>query len=158
MKQAQSKSHLKAIIVIMIGLFGIGGKTMNVAEQIQFDSLYPKTWYTKATENCVQVWGSLDQLLHKPFATQSHSSLERAIGQLVFAQSCFDRIKYDRIPPSVDHLYYLSRVIGTIADHTTQMNHGDEDRMHCLKNRIEKMKKRVESYFPKDRSLATAIP
>ncbi len=116
-------------------------------ESFQFDSLYPKSWYTKATENCVQVWGALDQLAHKQQSPAR--SIDRAIGQLVFAQSCLDRVKRDQDPPSQEHVHYLSRVIGTIADRSHMLKKADADRINCLQERIEKMKKRVAGYLSK---------
>ena len=116
-------------------------------QSFQLDSLYPKTWYAKATENCVQVWGALDQLTHKQQSPAR--SIDRAIGQLVFAQSCLDQVKKDQEPPTQEHVHYLSRVIGTIADRSHMLKKGDVDRFNCLKERIEKMKKRVARYLSK---------
>lgn len=141
---------------ILIGSFGykiIYGEV----KQLNFDSLYPKSWYAKATENCVQVWGTLDQLSQKKItvARQSFQYIDRAIGQLVFAQSCLEHMTRGKSQPSVENIHYLSRVVGTIADRYHRLPQIDEDRLDCLKNRILKVQKKVEQLLPKDQSLAT---
>lgn len=116
------------------------------SEPFHFDTLYPKSFCTKATEQCVHVWGAWDALLAEKNVSpvDSTCTIDRSIGQLVLAQRFLEAISKDEKKSLAEQVHYLSRVIGTLSERLPQLPHLDADRSACLKEWVEKIKTLVK--------------
>ena len=114
-----------------------------------FDSLFPKTWYTKATESCAQVWGAFDDLIAHPDALPTNRAIiiDAAIGRLVFAQFCLDLIANSQEQNvSPEDAAYLARVVDVVDERYKKLADSLEaDRAYCMRRVIDALKKNVAS-------------
>ena len=112
-----------------------------------FDSLFPKTWYTKAIESCAQVWGAFDDLIAHPDASPINRAIiiDAAIGRLVFAQFCLDLIANSQEQKvSSDDAAYLARVVDVVDERYRKLADSMErDRAYCVRRVIDDLKKNV---------------
>ncbi|TET36231.1 hypothetical protein E3J61_00935 [Candidatus Dependentiae bacterium] len=117
------------------------------SDHYSFDSLFPKTWYTKATESCAQVWGAFDDLIAHPATSQIDRSIiiDAAIGRLVFAQFCLDlMVSSQEQTVSPDDVAYLARVVEVVGERYGKLaNSMGRDRAYCLKRVINDLQKKV---------------
>ncbi len=117
------------------------------SDHYSFDSLFPKTWYTKATESCAQVWGAFDDLIAHPATSQIDRSIiiDAAIGRLVFAQFCLDlMVSSQEQTVSPDDVAYLARVVEVVDERYGKLaNSMGRDRAYCLKRVINDLQKKV---------------
>ena len=124
------------------------------SEYHSFDSLFPKTWYTKAVESCTQVWGAFDDLRSRSSISPANKSivLDAAIGRLVFAQLCLDLISNTQEHAiSNDDVIYLSRVIDIVEERYVKLADSIEtDRSYCLRRVIDDLKRKVQSFMLQD--------
>jgi len=115
--------------------------------RLSFDTLFPSNAYSRATEQCVKVWGAWDKLI----SLKSHTSVEVArvldcsLGQLVLAGAALRTVPVQEKQPLVEQLHYMSRVIGTIADRFIQLPHMDASRYACLKEQISQLRALIEA-------------
>ncbi len=117
------------------------------SDHYSFDSLFPKTWYAKATESCAQVWGAFDDLIAHPATSQIDRSIiiDAAIGRLVFAQFCLDlMVSSQEQTVSPDDVAYLARVVEVVDERYGKLaNSMGRDRAYCLKRVINDLQKKV---------------
>jgi len=139
----------KSAAIFLITLFA-GLATNSIfaeSDHYSFDSLFPKTWYTKATESCAQVWGAFDDLIAHPATSQIDRSIiiDAAIGRLVFAQFCLDLMVGSQEPTvSPDDIAYLARVVEVVGERYGKLADSMErDRAYCLKRVINDLQKKV---------------
>ena len=146
MKRRQSKAILAWTFVLSVTIGTVYQVIYSESNTFHFDTVYPKNSCTKATEQCVNVWGSWDQLLNTKSVSPVHfaRAIDRSIGQLVLARRFLVTMPKDERKPSLDQLHYLSRVVGTVADRFEKLPHIDEDRTACLKECIAEIRKLVE--------------
>ncbi len=113
-------------------------------QRLTLDSLFPKNNLTKATEHCVAVWGTLDQVIKSGIpSVQSIRNIDRSIGQLVLAQHHLQKSAQET-KLELDQCQYLARVVGTLSDRYQKLPHIDSDRADCLKHQIDTVKKFVQ--------------
>lgn len=147
MKARRTSAKFSAIFftALFVGL----APTVIVGEvgQHSFDSLFPKTWYTKATESCAQVWGAFDDLIVHPGTSSIDRSIiiDAAIGRLIFAQFCLDlMVGSQEQPASPDDIAYLSRVIALIDERYGKLvGTLEQDRAYCLRQVINDLQKKL---------------
>ena len=142
-------SRVSVVLLLLWGLLGTSHIISQDSERLTFDTLYPKNACTKATEQCVTVWGSFDELVHNKEISHAYltQTLERSLGQLILAQRFLALVPKDAKKPSHEQMHYLSRVIGTIADRFEQLPSIDVDRDTCVQECIAQIKKMVENYL-----------
>ncbi len=145
MKRQQRKTILAWIFVLFVMLGTVYQVIYSKNNRFHFDTIYPKNSCTKATEQCVSVWGAWDQLHTKSVSTVHFTrAIDRSIGQLVLAKRFLITIPKDEKKPSPEQVHYLSRVVGTVADRFEKLPPMDEDRSACLKECIAEIRKLVE--------------
>lgn len=147
MKESCTSKTSAALFFITI-FFGLAPHALVAgSDHHSFDSLFPKTWYTKATESCAQVWGAFEDLHAYPSASPRNRSIiiDAAIGRLVFAQFCVDLLATEQDQTvSPDDVAYLARVIEQLDDRYVKCAGGMErDRAYCVKRVIDDLKKKV---------------
>ncbi len=124
-------------------------------DRVSFDSLFPKTWYTKATESCAQVWGAFDNLLAQPkiSSTDKVIIIDAAVGRLVCAQLSLDLLSsLSDQTVSADEIQYLARIINEVDDRYMKLTRTLEtDRAYCVRRVLDDLKKKVAA-------LAESIP
>ncbi len=139
----------KSAAIFLITLFaGLAANSIFAeSDHYSFDSLFPKTWYTKATESCAQVWGAFDDLIAHPATSQIDRSIiiDAAIGRLVFAQFCLDLMVGSQEPTvSPDDIAYLARVVEVVDERYGKLADSMErDRAYCLRRVINDLQKKV---------------
>ncbi len=139
----------KSAAIFFITLFACFATNTIVGEDDRhsFDSLFPKTWYTKATESCAQVWGAFDDLIAHPATSQTDRSIiiDAAIGRLVFAQFCLDLMANSQEQAvSPDDAAYLARVVEVVDERYGKLaNSMERDRAYCLRKVINDLQKKV---------------
>jgi len=139
----------KSAAIFLITLFaGLAANSIFAeSDHYSFDFLFPKTWYTKATESCAQVWGAFDDLIAHPATSQIDRSIiiDAAIGRLVFAQFCLDLMVGSQEPTvSPDDIAYLARVVEVVGERYGKLADSMErDRAYCLKRVINDLQKKV---------------
>ncbi len=146
MKRRQSNTIFAWTFVLSVMLGTVYQVIYSESNRFHFNTLYPKNLCTKATEECVNVWGAWDQLLHTKSVSSVHftRTIDRSIGQLVLAQRFLITMPKDEKKPSFEQMHYLSRVIGTVADRFEKLPPMDGDRSACLKECIAEIRKLVE--------------
>lgn len=114
--------------------------------RFSFDSLFPKNNFAKATDHCVSVWGTLDQIIKSGIpSVQSIRSIDRSIGQLVLAKHYLKKSVIEK--PAVDECHYFARIVGTLSDRYHKLPHIDADRLNCLKKHIDSIKAKAEHFL-----------
>jgi hypothetical protein len=146
MKRRQSNTIFAWTFVLFVMLGSIYQVIYSESNQFHFDTVYPKNLCTKATEQCVNVWGAWDRLLHAKSVSYVHftRTIDRSIGQLVLAQRFLVAMPKNEKKPLPEQIHYLSRVIGTVADRFEKLPPMDRDRSACLKECIAEIRKLVE--------------
>ena len=139
----------KSAAIFLITLF-VGLAANSVFAELDhhsFDSLFPKTWYTKATESCAQVWGAFDDMIAHPARLQTDRSviIDAAIGRLVFAQFCLDLMANSQEQTvSPDDVAYLARVVEVVDERYGKLADSMErDRAYCLRRVINDLQKKI---------------
>ncbi len=146
MKRRQSSTFFGWTFVLSVMLGSVFQVIYSESNRFNFDTFYPKNSCTKATEQCVNVWGAWDRLLHAKSVSPVHftRTIDRSIGQLVLAQRFLVMIPKDEKKPLPEQMHYLSRVVGTVADRFEKLPSMDQDRSACLKECIDGIRKLVE--------------
>ncbi len=143
------ESKKRASIYLLSFIFITIGTVSAQSDHVSFDSLFPKTWYTKATESCSQVWGALEDLAccsSKISQTEKSIIVDAAIGRLVFAQFCLDLLldAKEQIV-SGDDMMYLARVVAVVEERYMKVVDSLEtDRAYCLRRVIDELKKKIQ--------------
>lgn len=145
---------------LFLSLLGVTEDLLaNDQDRCLFDSLFPKTWYTKATESCAQVWGAFDDLLAHPATSKADRLIiiDAAIGRLVFAQFCLDLIttaQEQSISP--DDIAYLVRVIEFVDERYVKLSDTlERDRAYCVRRVINDLQKKIFLLQPKNATLSS---
>lgn len=145
------------LLLILMGftphLFG------DTEDRHSFDSLFPKTWYTKATESCAQVWGAFDDLLAHPTVSSADRLIiiDAAIGRLVFAQFCLDLMVTAQEPSaSPDDVAYLARVVELVDERYAKLSDTlERDRAYCVRRVINDLQKKIFLLQPKNATFSS---
>ncbi len=147
MKGHRTSEKSAAIFLITLFVGFVPSMMFGESDRHSFDSLFPKTWYTKATESCAQVWGAFDDLIAHPATSQTDRSIiiDAAIGRLVFAQFCLDlMVGSQEQPVSPDDIAYLSRVVELVDERYAKLaNTVERDRAYCLRRVINDLQKKL---------------
>lgn len=144
-----SKTHIAIFLLSFIFIRTSGAFAQQ--DSVSFDSLFPKTWYTKATESCMQVWGAFDDLASRQSMSQTEKSIiiDAAIGRLVFAQLCLELIVDSKEQTvSRDDILYLARVVTVVDERFVKITDSlDTDRAYCLRRVLDELQKKLQSFF-----------
>lgn len=159
MKETRTAKKFSALFFITIFVGVASHAIFAESDQHSFDSLFPKTWYMKATESCAQVWGALDDLVAHPAILPTDRSIiiDAAIGRLVFAQFCLDlMVGSQEQPASADDIAYLARVVEVVDERYNKLaDLLERDRAYCLRRVINDLQKKIFLLQSKNASLGS---
>lgn len=136
------KRYAYLLLVIALGV-GISLRVC-ATESFNFDTLFPTNAYSRATEQCVKVWGAWDALIHAEAQRDLTHVFDCSLGQLVLARTHLKHIPKHEKQPLAEQLHYISRVIGTIADRFTQLPEMDAIRQRCFKRTLSQLHRLIE--------------
>jgi hypothetical protein len=127
------------------------------ADQISlnFNSLFPATWYQKGLESTVKVWHTIARSLENGSSADRKALLldDVLVGRLAFGQFCVECMRNQDQQPLDEDVAYFVAVINKIKSLLTMMLVVpiQQDRMYCVATMLEKMQKiLVPSYKPSD--------
>lgn len=147
MKEYRTQRRCAFLLLTVALIVSVSHAVSGQDERFSFDTLFPSNAYSRATEQCVKVWGAWDKLIR----SKSHTSVEVvrildcSLGQLVLAGAALQTVPLQEKQPLVEQLHYMSRVIGTITDRFVQLPHMDAARHACLKEQITQLRALIEA-------------
>ncbi|EKD48487.1 MAG: hypothetical protein ACD_64C00286G0001 [uncultured bacterium] len=146
MKRQRVESSFVPLLVIAFLIGTMYQVTHSEDAHFSFDTLFPQNSYSRATEQCIKVWGAWDKLLcfKSSSPVQITRTLDSSLGQLVLAHTILGSVSQSEKQPLTEQLHYMSRVIGTVADRFLKLPHIDAERRACLQKQIDKIKKIIQ--------------
>lgn len=147
MKECRIHKRRASLLSALALIVSVAHIACNESGSFNFDRLFSGNAYSRATEQCVKVWGAWDAVLRSKShsATQFTRTLDSSLGQLVLAHTILCTVPGGEKRPLAEQLHYMSRVIGTVADRFKQLPHMDAARRACLQKSIGDIQKIIEA-------------
>jgi hypothetical protein len=111
---------------------------------LNFDSLFPKTWYQKGLESTIKVWHIITHVLENEgvqgVAKQQLLSDDALLGSIAFGQFCIECMHNQEQPLYEDFIYFVS-VVDKIQLLLPMIvvAPGLKDHIDCMTSMVKKM-------------------
>ena len=144
------KIYLKTVLLRFIKISSfIGGLCVPLCMRatvinLNFDVLFPMTWYQKGLESAINVWHLLAEVLKADTkAAHEQLPLDTIVCRLAFGQFCIEQMRSKNQQLRAEDSTYFVMVIDKIQSLLAMIivMPAEYDRFQCVVDTLEKMKK-----------------
>jgi hypothetical protein len=124
---------------------------------LSFDSPAQDTWFKKAVDASMYMWGDMRAMIRDESALDVGGSLyvalDAMVGRLAYADFCLERLDQDNRELYGQDVLYLARILEKIAsecellrdkvitaDHHHNTDHADSDRIACMQHMLARVR------------------
>lgn len=135
-------------------IHGVSVQQLSKAIMLSFDSPVRDTWFKKAVDACMYMWGDMRAVISDT-CTQRDGSLivvlDAMVGRLAYAGFCLEQLGGDnRDHHNSQDLIYLHRTLEKIASESEQLMRAmadtecpDKDRIACMQHMLLALRRTI---------------